>query len=179
MPKNTQGGNKHKSGRNSESSTVRKNKKFFEDLLYDVRNSDSLENILFGRVIGRKGEGRMEVTYYDADKNGHTVNVPITGALRGRGKRDAFIDIGTIVVLTDIGMDSGTTHKITAVLSKSQAVQLKKEEPSLLDDRLFLVPEGATGGGGEDIFETGVCVGGDDDEESGSSGGSEIDIDRV
>jgi len=177
MPKNTQGGNKHKSGRNSESSTVRRNKRFFDDLLSDVRAADNLEGILFGRVIGRKGDGRMEVTYYDSDKNGHTVNVPITGALRGRGKRDAFVDIGTIVVLTDIGLDSGTTHKITAVLSKLQAKQLQKESPSLLDDRLFLVPEGTSGAGGEDIFESTEAEAGGG--ENTSSGDSEIDIDKV
>ena len=124
MPKNTQGGNKHKSGRNSESSTSKRTKRFFDDLLSDVRNSENLEGILIGRVIGRKGDGRMEVTYYEGG-NGHTLNVPITGALRGKGKRDAFIEIGTIVVLTDMGLTSGTTHKITGVITKQQGRQLQ------------------------------------------------------
>jgi len=124
----------------------------------------------------------MEVIYYDADKNGHTLNVPITGALRGRGKRDAFVDIGTIVVLTDIGLDSGTTHKITAVLSKTQAKQLSKEEPGLMDDRLFLVPEGVGGAGGEDIFESAEAGGAEDDGSNSNqttSSDSEIDVDKV
>jgi hypothetical protein len=176
MPKNTQGGSKHKSGCNSESSTVRKNKRFFDDLLSDVRTGEGLGDILFGRVMSRKGEGRMEVIYYDSNRNGHTCNVPITGALRGRGKRDAFIDTGTIVVLTDIGLDSGTTHKITHVLSKAQIAILRKTNPDLLDDRLFVVQEsaaGAAGAGGEDVFEAHTAE--EDEEDSGE----DFDIDAV
>ena len=153
---------------------------FFEDLMSDIRNSESIAGILFGRVIGRKGDGRMEVTYYDADANGHTVNVPITGALRGKGKRDAFVDIGTIVVLTDMGLNSGTTHKITGVLTKQQGRQVQKESSGLIDERLFLVEGGAAGAGAggekEDIFEAG---GSDDEDSGGGSSGSEIDIDKV
>jgi hypothetical protein len=174
MPKNTQGGNKHKSGRNSESSTVRKNKRFFDDLMSDVRTGEGLGDILFGRVVSRKGEGRMEVLYYDSNRNGHMCNVPITGALRGRGKRDAFIDTGTIVVLTDIGVDSGTTHKITQVLSKPQIAILRKTNPDLLDDRLFVVADSAAGGGaGEDVFEAHTAEEEDDDS------GEDFDIDAV
>lgn len=172
MPKNTQGGSKHKSGRNSESSTVRKNKRFFDDLMSDVRTGEGLGDILFGRVVSRKGEGRMEVLYYDSNRNGHTCNVPITGALRGRGKRDAFIDTGTIVVLTDIGLDSGTTHKITQVLSKAQIAILRKTNPDLLDDRLFVVADSAAGAGGEDVFEAHTA-----EEEDDS--GEDFDIDAV
>jgi hypothetical protein len=173
MPKNTQGGNKHKSGRNSESSTSRRNKAFFEDLMSDIRNSESIAGIVFGRVIGRKGDGRMEVTYYE-DGNGHTVNVPITGALRGKGKRDAFIDIGTIVVLTDTGMTSGTSHKITGVLTKQQGRKIQDADPSLMDERLFLVAEGGAAGGAEkeDIFEATA-------EDGSGSSDSEIDVDNV
>ena len=173
MPKNTQGGNKHKSGRNSESSTVRKNKRFFDDLMSDVRTGEGLGDILFGRVVSRKGEGRMEVLYYDSNRNGHTCNVPITGALRGRGKRDAFIDTGTVVVLTDIGVDSGTTHKITQVLSKAQIAILRKTNPDLLDDRLFVVADSAAGAGGEDVFEAHTAEEEDDDS------GEDFDIDAV
>jgi hypothetical protein len=175
MPKNTQGGSKHKSGRNSESSTVRKNKRFFDDLMSDIRTGEGLGDILFGRVVSRKGEGRMEVLYYDSNRNGQTCNVPITGALRGRGKRDAFIDTGTIVVLTDIGLDAGTTHKITQVLSKPQIALLRKTNPELLDDRLFVVADSAAGAGGEDIFEAPAA--GEDDEEDSS--GEDFDIDAV
>jgi len=174
MPKNTQGGSKHKSGRNSESSTSRKNKTFFEDLMSDIRNSESIAGIVFGRVIGREGDGRMEVTYYE-DGNGYTVKAPIAGALRGRGKRDAFVDIGTIVVLTVTGMTSGTTHKITYVLTKQQGRKVQDADPSLMDERLFLVAEGGATGGAEkeDIFEAAA----DTDEEEESD--SEIDVDKV
>jgi len=171
MPKNTQGGSKHKSGRNSESSTSRRNKAFFEDLMSDIRNSESIAGIVFGRVIGRKGDGRMDVTYYE-DGNGHTVNAPITGALRGKGKRDAFIEVGTIVVLTNTGLTSGVTYMITGVLTKQQGRKVQDADPSLMDERLFLVAEGAAAGGAEkeDIFEAVA-------EEDGSD--SEIDVDKV
>ena len=174
MPKNTQGGSKHKSGRNSESSTSKRTKRFFEDLMSDIRNSESIAGIVFGRVVGRMGEGRMEVTYYE-DGNGYTVNAPIAGALRGRGKRDAFIEVGTIVVLTNTGLTSGIPFIITGVLTKQQARQVQKESSDLIDDRLFLVAEGATGGEKEDIFEAAE----EEDEDEGSGSGSEIDVDKV
>lgn len=174
MPKNTQGGSKHKSGRNSESSTSRRNKAFFEDLMSDIRNSESIAGIVFGRVIGRMGEGRMEVTYYE-DGNGHTVNAPITGALRGKGKRDAFIEVGTIVVLTNTGLTSGVTYMITGVLTKQQGRKVQDADPSLMDERLFLVAEGGAGGAEkEDIFEAVA-----EDGSGGSSSDSEIDVDKV
>ena len=175
MPKNTQGGNKHKSGRNSESSTSKRTKRFFDDLMSDIRNSESIAGVVFGRVIGRKGDGRMEVTYYE-NGNGHTINAPITGALRGKGKRDAFIDIGTIVVLTNTGLSSGVTHMITGVLTKQQGRKVQDADPSLMDERLFLVAEGAAGGADkEDMFEAPA----EDDENDSSSGDSEIDVDNV
>lgn len=120
------------------------------------------------------GEGRMEVTYYE-DGNGHTVNAPITGALRGKGKRDAFIEVGTIVVLTNTGLTSGVTYMITGVLTKQQGRKVQDADPSLMDERLFLVAEGGAGSAEkEDIFEAVA-----EDGSGGSSSDSEIDVDKV
>jgi len=174
MPKNTQGGSKHKSGRNSESSTVRKNKKFFDKLLSDIRESEDLTGVHIARVTAKCGDGRMEVLYY-TDGIGRTMNAPVAGALRGRGKKDAFVDIGTIVVLCDNGMSSGTTHVITAVLSRPQVSVLRKEMPEL-DARLFLVPDNTAGGAAdtEDVFEDAAPSSHGD-----TTDDSEIDVDKV
>jgi hypothetical protein len=134
MPKNYTGGKGHRSNRNSESSTSKKNKKFFDDLLSDIRGGEDLEGIHIGRIVRKLGEGRMEVMYY-VDGRSMTANAPIKGSLRGRGKRDAFMDINSIVVLSELGVDSGTTHEIFTVLNPSQVAMVRKEIE--LDDRLF------------------------------------------
>lgn len=167
MPKNTSGGSKHKKHSNSESSTSKKSRQLFENILSDVRDGDVPDTLHIGKVVRKLGQGRMEVEYIHEDRL-YSVRAPVRGALSGRGKKDAFIDVNSIVLVSETGMDSGITHEIIGVLSASQIVALKKE--MTLDPRLFAG------------CETGVSDGIEFDtihEESAEQVKTEIDIDTI
>lgn len=134
MPKNFAGGKGHRSSQNSESNTSLKNRKLFEDLMSDIRSGEEIEGLHVGRVTRKLGDGRMEVTYFPEGRI-EVAKAILKGSLRGRGKRDAFVDLNSIVLLLDLGMDSGTTFEIISVFTPEQIHTLKKEV--LLDDRLF------------------------------------------
>jgi hypothetical protein len=134
MPKNTAGGSKHKKGSNSESSTSKKAKKLFENILSDAREGDVPDSLHIGKVQKKLGQGRMEVDYIHSDRL-HTVKALVRGSLSGRGKKDAFVDVGSIVVVVETGMDVGVTHEIMGVLTPQQVKDLREEMD--LDPRLF------------------------------------------
>jgi hypothetical protein len=134
MPRNTTGGKGHRSGQNSESAATKKGGKIFEDLLSDIRSGEELSGVFIGRVTRKLGDGRMEVVYFSDDRM-ESVKAVIKGSLRGRSKRDAFIDVNSFVLLVDLGMDSGTTHEIMSVFTPQQIQILRKEAE--LDERLF------------------------------------------
>lgn len=134
MPRNFTGGKGHRSGQNSDSSTLTKSKKLFNDLMSDIRGGEDLDGVFIGRVIRKLGDGRVEVMYFENNRQQNAKAV-IKGSLRGRGKRDAFVDLNSIVMLVHLGVDSGTTHEIMNVFSPQQVEILKKEVD--LDDRLF------------------------------------------
>jgi len=150
MPKNTSGGSKHKKGSNSESSTSKKAKKLFENILSDARDGDVPDSLHIGKVQRKLGQGRMEVDYVHADRL-HTVKALVRGSLSGRGKKDAFVDVGSIVVVVETGMDVGVTHEIMGVLTPQQVKDLREEMD--LDPRLFQ-SENADGAADGIEFET-------------------------
>lgn len=135
MPKNFTGGKGHRSGQNSESGASVKNKRLFDDLLSDIRSNEDLSGVYVGRVIRKLGDGRTEVVYFNEGRQ-ETVQAIIKGSLRGRGKRDAFVDLNSIVMLVHLGLDSGTTYEIMNVFTPEQIHILKRELD--LDDRLFV-----------------------------------------
>jgi hypothetical protein len=135
MPKNTTGGKGHRSGQNSESNTSVKNRKIFDDLIDDIRKGEDLSGVYIGRVTRKLGDGRMEVIYFEEGRM-ETIKAVLKGSLRGRGKRDAFVDLNSIVMLNHLGVDSGTTFEIMNSFTPEQISILKKE--TVLDDRLFL-----------------------------------------
>jgi len=149
MPKNTAGGSKHKKHSNAESSTSKKSRQLFENILSDVRDGDFPDTLHIGKVVRKLGQGRMEVNYIHEDRL-HAVRAPVRGALSGRGKKDAFIDVNSIVLISETGMDSGITHEIIGVLSASQLSALKGE--MTLDPRLFAGGESGVSDGIE--FDT-------------------------
>ena len=139
MPKNLQGGSKHKKGSNSESSTSKKTKRMFENILSDLQDEDL------------DGEGRMEVIFI-ADERLETVRAPMKGSIRGRGKKDAWVDVGSYVVLNETGLTGSMSHEIVMPLSPVQIAQLRKE--GVMDERLF-EKTNTEGGEGDGIeFET-------------------------
>lgn len=134
MPKNYAGGKGHRSGQNSESNTSMKSRRLFDDLMSDIRSGEDLSGVHIGRVTRKLGDGRMEVTYFEEDRIVVSQAI-LKGSLRGRGKRDAFVDLNSIVMLVHLGLDSGTTYEIMNVFTPEQIHILKREIE--LDDRLF------------------------------------------
>lgn len=126
MPKNTQGGSKHRKGSNSESSTSMKNKKLFNNLLADVRDDEDIDGILVGRVMRKLGDGRMEVDFIKNDRL-ETEKARMKGSIRGRGKKDAWVDVGSYVILNETGVDGTLALEIVMPLNPDQVKVLKKE----------------------------------------------------
>jgi hypothetical protein len=174
MPKNTQGGNKHKKYSNKVSGTTKKNKKAFDDLLSDLRTAESTEGVEVGRVMRPVGSGNFEVFYY-SDKRKRVVTARLRGSMKGK-KHDVFVGPGAYVLLgISSELDTGATAHITAVITLKQAQQLGDADPSM-DPRLFeadpsiatTTPAAGAAGG-----ESGIVF------EDSSEDSDEIDIDNM
>lgn len=138
MPRNLTGGSHHKAQSNSESSKARNNRTIVDNLLDDYRDGTNTDGVFVGRVLRRMGSGRMEVVYlkkqYNEFEGEHgeevTQIIPMRGGLRGRGKKDVWVDPGALVVLAETGL-AQTTHEIVAVFSPSQVARLRKVKPDM------------------------------------------------
>ena len=150
MPRNTTGGSKHKSQSNSESSKARNNRTIIDDLLDDYRDGSNTDGVFVGRVLRRMGCGRMEVFYVKKEFNEFegehgtecTQIIPMRGGLRGRGKKDVWVEPGCLVVLSETGLGQ-TTHEIVAVFSAPQIARLRKLKPDM-NPRFFAEEPGMT-----------------------------------
>ncbi len=160
MPRNTTGGSGHKAQRNAESSKARNNRTVVDDLLDDYREKSNTDGVFVGRVLRRMGCGRMEVFYtykkfneFEGDHpEDRTQIMPMCGALRGKGKKNVWVEPGSLVIVVATGL-SGTTHEIRAVFSAEQVARLRKVRPDL-DERLFVkMEEGETKDEGGVVFE--------------------------
>ena len=169
MPKNTQGGNKHKKYSNKVSGTTKKNKKAFDDLISDMRTGEGIE---VGRVVKPVGSGNFEVYYYSGDRK-QTVIARLRGTMKGK-KHDVFVGPGAYVLIgISEELDTGATAHITAVITQKQAHQLRDEESSDINPRLFDAdPSIATTSTTAPATEGGVIF---EDSESDD----EIDIDNM
>ena len=175
MPKNTQGGNKHKKYSNKVSGTTKKNKKAYDDLISDLRTGESTDGLEVARVVKPVGSGNFEVYYY-SDTRKNTAIARLRGTMKGK-KHDVFVGPGAYVLLEISGeLDTGATAHIKAVITQKQAIQLRDEDPCM-DPRLFdadpsiattSTTSGAGGGwenGGGVVFE--------------DSDSDEIDVDNM
>jgi hypothetical protein len=140
MPKNTTGGNKAKGRANSESERSKKNGRLVEDLVWDLRAHDALEGVHIGRVTRKFGNGRFEVFIVETLKTGpcpRLLNAPLAGRMRGRGKKDVWVDVDTIVVLGSTEMGGSLEFEIIGTISPDRVRDIRKIRPDL-DARLFL-----------------------------------------
>ena len=187
MPRNTTGGSGHKAQRNSEGSKARNNRCLVDDLLDDIRNGENTDGVNVARVTKRMGCGRMEVFYLkevveekkkddwllgedSAKKTEIRVVqqiVPMRGGLRGKGKKTVWVDLDSLVMISETGL-AGMTHEIVAVFSPEQVAKLRKLKPDM-DERYFLkgTAEGQSKQDGGFEFE----------EEAKE--GEEVDIDNI
>jgi hypothetical protein len=134
MPRNTTGGSGHKSRRNGEGNATKKNRCVIEDFIYDITNDGECEGVQIAKVTKKMGDGRMEAFYFNKHKQQITVIAPLKGSMRGRGKSQTPVDIGSIVLLNETGLGGGISHEIFAVLTAAQASHLQKLMK--LDDRM-------------------------------------------
>jgi hypothetical protein len=134
MPKNTTGG-KHKGRKNGEGNTARKNRLLIEAFIGDIRSDGECAQVHVGRIVHRAGNGRMGVFWVDEKKIARTGNLPIKGSLRGRGKSQARIDVGSVVMINETGLGGCHAYEIIAVMTDEQ-VSLIKDEVDL-DSRIL------------------------------------------
>jgi hypothetical protein len=103
-----------------------KNKKLFNNLLADIRDDEDIDGICVGRVMRKLGDGRMEVDFIKNDRL-ETEKARMKGSIRGRGKKDAWVDVGSYVILNETGVDGALALEIVMPLNPDQVKVLKKE----------------------------------------------------
>jgi len=141
MPKNTTGGNKAKGRANSESERSKKNGRLVEDLVFDLRGHEDFDGkVHIGRVTRKFGNGRFEIFVVEDLKTGPSprlLNAPLAGRMRGRGKKDVWVDVDTIVILGSTEMGGSLEFEIIGTISPDRVRDIRKVRPDL-DARLFL-----------------------------------------
>jgi hypothetical protein len=146
-----------------------KNKKLFNNLLADIRDDEDIDGIIVGRVMRKLGDGRMEVDFIKNDRL-ETEKARMKGSIRGRGKRDAWVDVGSYVVLNETGLTGSMSYEIVMPLSPIQVAHLRKE--GVMDERLF--EKTSTEGGEADGIEFETVAA-----EEKKEPAQEIDIDTI
>lgn len=156
MPKNTAGGNKAKGMRNSESAKAGRNRRTIEDLLSDCSEGEALKDIVIGRCTKKFGHGRMEVFFMDeTPKTGPQpvlANIPLSGRLRGKGRKDVWVDIDTIVLIARTEFTGDHAYEIIAVIPADYHRDLRRLRPDL-DARIFEKGGSASAESKEEGFE--------------------------
>ena len=130
-------------GAKRETGASKKNRKFIQDFLDDLRTEDKVEHVHIGRVLRRLGNGRMEVFYVEMMKNksgsmesrGKQTQAKIPGKFSGRGKHSVWIDAGTFVAIVNTGVKGPSEFEIAAVFSPDQMRDVAREFQ--IDDRIL------------------------------------------
>jgi len=113
-----------------------KNKRFIASFMSDVKEGGlATEGVYVARVTNKYGSGRMGVFYMDEDGRPQMVQAIIRGSFRGKGKRDVWIDIGSIVIVATSGIAGSREFEIMSVLTDDDAKQLRREAE--IDPRIF------------------------------------------
>ena len=137
MPPQKQAGNR---GAKRETGASKKNRKFVQDFIDDLRTEGSVEHVHIGRVIRRLGDGRMEVFYVEKVKDeqrGKTTQAKIPGKFSGRGKHSVWIDVGSFVAIGDTGVRGSAAFEIVAVFTPDQMREIARDFN--IDPRLLMV----------------------------------------
>lgn len=132
MPRNNTGGSGHRAQRNSESNKEKHNRTLIDDWLDDIRLNRGTEGIFIGRVSKRLGNGRMEVINKET-----TYNIPLRGGMKGRGRKDVWVDVGSVILFAETFL-GGFTHEIVAVLTPNHIKRYRELVPDA-DPALFVV----------------------------------------
>lgn len=148
MPRNMTGGSGHRSQRNSESNKTKMNNKIGDKMLDDLMDDEKIDGAFVGRVMRRLGDGRMEIFYTVKETIGgkervvdKLIQAPIRGGMRGRGKKDVWIDVGSVVLFEETGLGGMATHRILSVFTDVQIARYKTVVENA-DPRLFIKAAG-------------------------------------
>lgn len=109
-----------------ESGVSKRNKKFVQNILDDLRDGEDIEFVHIARVMKKLGNGRVEVFYVKDDKPIMTQAV-IRGSFRGKGKHSVWIDVGSIVAICETGVVGCMSIEISAVIAPDNLKALMKE----------------------------------------------------
>ena len=115
MPRNTTGGSGHKSRANSEGNVTKRNRELLEAYLDDIESEGVCEDVYVSKVTKKLGDGRIEVVYMEGDR-GYTVQAVIKGSMRGKGKSQAFVDTGSLVLISNTGLVGALAYEVIAVI---------------------------------------------------------------
>jgi hypothetical protein len=113
-----------------------KNSEFIESYIDDVKRSRSTEDVYIARIIRKFGNGRMEAFYLDAEQKPKITQVAIRGSFRYKGKKNVWIEIGSIVLIADSGVSGSAEFAIMATLAQEDLDLIKKYivlDPRILD----------------------------------------------
>ena len=170
MPKNLTGGNKAKGFKNRESAKSIRNRTIIEDLVYDYIVGGDTDGVHVGRVTKKFGSGRMEAFFVEpatdtTPSRERVINCPLSSRMRGGyAKKDVWVDVDSVVILTATGFKGNSEYEIVAVLNHEQCASLR-DSGTELDPRIFAKPTTAD-------EEEGVIF-----EKEGAE--AEVDIDRI
>ena len=174
MPRNMTGGSGHRSQRNSESNKTKQNNKIGDKMLDDLMDNPlgvQLDGAFIGRIMRRLGDGRMEIFYTVKETIGgkervvdKLIQAPIRGGMRGRGKKDVWVDVGSVVLFEETGLGGMAPYRILSVFTPVQIARYKSIVKDA-DPRLFL--KAST----EEVAETGGIEFAEEDDE--------VDVDDI
>jgi len=96
------------------------------------------------------------------------MNIPLRGGMRGKGKKSVWVDIDSLVMIAETGLQQ-TTHEIVAVFTEDQVRRLRKLLPEA-DNKLFIKTSNVT----ETAENEGFDFEGEEEEEE-----EDVDVDNI
>jgi hypothetical protein len=133
MQKNS--GNKGAKRRNDIGASAKNKKEVLRvfDFIKDQGNDDPImkAGTYIAKVIRKLGNGQVLIFFVDETDKPIETRAIIRGSFRGRGKRDVWIDIGSIVVVEE----NINVYEIIALLTREQIKNLA--ENVFIDDRIY------------------------------------------
>ena len=122
-------------GAKNMSGVATKNARFIKEFIDEIRGENDLDDIHVARILQKKGNGRVEAFFVDRKMKPTIVQAIIRGTFSGKGKRSAWIDVNSIVIIANNGISGAAEFSIMAVLSPDQIHDIKKFMP--IDSRIL------------------------------------------
>lgn len=133
MQKNS--GNKGAKRRNDIGASAKNKKEVLKlfDFVKDQGDDDPIMRVgtYVAKVLRKLGNGQVLVFFVDEISKPIETRAIIRGSFRGRGKRDVWIDVGSLVVVEE----NINIYEIVALLSREQIKTLS--EIIYIDDRIY------------------------------------------